>query len=240
MRVPENQPSDKTRVQHPQDEWRREPTIEFWNAPTLPTQATIAAMLERITASVRQGERRRAYLLSHEVTILAPYSVEAWLYHAALTDSDEERLNSLNKALSLAPEHLNARRSLYKALKLYLNQDPFLRYLEETDFLYHVLTGQGRVVIVPKDRASASPYPPVAPSPLQSVFRWLRYSVLGLPLAGLLTLVCAPVAAVLAWRASRQRLGITDRRRAMMALLYAAVLWMVGALLTVLFLVHLL
>jgi hypothetical protein len=127
---------------------------------------------------------------------------------------------------------------MYETLKLYLERDPFLRYLEETEGLYHALTGEGQVVIVPKDRAVSPPYPAPERTSLERAFRWLTYSLLGLPLAGLVTLVCAPVAVAFALRAGEQPLNKHRRRRANAALVYASILWMIGFVLGFLFLLH--
>lgn len=126
-----------------------------------------------------------------------------------------------------------------EALERHLRRDPALRYLEETSLLYRVVTALERVITVPKDRAVIPAYPPPKPTPLHGVVRWLRYSAITLPFAGLLTLIAAPVAAVLAWRALRQPLDTIQRKRAEMALVYAGAMWLVACLLSFLFLMHL-
>jgi hypothetical protein len=117
---------------------------------------------------------------------------------------------------------------MYKMLEHYLQQDPFLRYLEETERAYRVVTGEGRTLIVPKDRASTIVLPAMIHDALQPVYRWIRYAILGLPLAGLPTLVCASVAWIWAWYALYQTLGTNGFRRAGVALIYASMLWIMG------------
>jgi len=124
-------------------------------------------------------------------------------------------------------------------LKRRLDYDPFLRYLEENETLYRVLTGEGRVVTVPKDRAIAAPFPPPEPTPLQPVYRWLGYGLLGLPLAGLPTVIFALIAATLAQQIRRRSLDRAGRRRLTLALVSAAILWLMGVALSFLFLLHL-
>ncbi len=203
------------------------------------TQALVAEKLRDARDAAHQGQWWRAYQLSKEATNLAPENVNAWLYRAALTNTTEDRIDYLTKALSLAPEDTQAGRGMYGALSRYLKEDPFLRYVEENDMLYRVVTGEGHVVAVPKDRATTRPYPFNEPHVLRVTYRWLAYSLLGLMLAGLGTLVCAPVAAAFAWQASHEPLSRDDHRRALMALLYAAALWMLGLLFSFLFLLHL-
>jgi tetratricopeptide (TPR) repeat protein len=204
-----------------------------------PSQTLIEATLKLARKASQSGQRQRAFELSQQVAEIAPDNAEAWLYLAVFTDNEEQRLVYLNKALNLAPEHAEAQYGMYETLKSYLQQDPYLRYLEETDTLYQVLTREGQAIVVPKDRAVDTPYPPVKPTPLHPVFRWLRYSLIGLLTAGLVTLVCAPIAALQAWRAIRHPLDIDDHRRATMALVYAGVLWVIGLALSILFLLHL-
>jgi hypothetical protein len=231
--------------QHDPDATRPNTTVDpqddVWEAPvvdTLPTQPHIAAKLDRAKEATQLGQRQRAYRLSQEVTQLDPNNIEAWLYRAALAESGEERLAYLNKVLSLAPRHAGAKRGLYETLRLYLEQNPFLRYLEEDEALYQVLTGEGRAIIVPKDRAVAPTYPPLKPTPLQPVYRWLGYALLGLPLAGLPTVVCAVVAIALLPRAVQKPLTARELRRALVALLGASILGAMGLALSFLFLLH--
>jgi hypothetical protein len=203
------------------------------------TQAVIEEKLRAARDAAHQGQWWRAYQLSVEVTKLAPNNVNAWLYRAALTENSEDRMAYLSRALSLAPQNVQAGRGMYGALSNYLEDDPFLRYLEENDVLYRVETGEGQIVVVPKERATTRAYPFNEPHSLRVTYRWLAYSTLGLLLAGLGTLVCAPVAASFAWQASHEPLSRSDTRRARFALAYALVLWTLGLMLSFLFLLHL-
>jgi hypothetical protein len=124
-------------------------------------------------------------------------------------------------------------------LKRYLEYDPFLRYLEENETLYRVLTGDGRVITVPKDRAITAPFPPAEPTPLQPVYRWLGLALLGLPFGGLPTLVFVVVAAMVSQRIQQQSLSRIERRRLTMALICATILWLVALMLSFLFVLHL-
>lgn len=155
-------------------------------------------------------------------------------------DVAEEHLAVLSKAVSENPQHSQARRRLYETLQRYLKHNPFLRYLEENDSLYQVIIGGGRVVNVPKDRAVTPPYPAPAITPLQLAHRWLGYAAIGLLLAGLGTLICAPVAGMYAWRASLHAPEVEQRKRAGMVLIYAGALWAVGVIFSFLFLLHIL
>lgn len=202
-----------------------------------PSVDEIALKLEQIKQAALDGQFETAYHMSRELVRVAPDNVDGWLYCAALTEDDDQKFAYLSKALSLSPEHARAKRGMYAMMKSYLKQDPFLRYLEESAPMYRIVTGEGKTVIVPKGRADANSAPVV--KPFRPVYRWLGYSLLGLPLSGIPTVICASVAWVLAWQAVAQSYGTEQFRRASMTLVYASTLWMIGFLLTFLFILHL-
>ncbi len=184
------------------------------------------------------GDRVRAYELSREATQLEPDNVDAWLYRAAAAKHAKQRLSCLSKALNLAPENLQAQHRMYQALNRYLNRDPFLRYLDETDVQYRMVTGAGRVIIVTKDHAAVVPYPASEYPELRLAYRWLSYALVGLLSAGIATLVCAPLAAAHACRSSQVASTRVQRRESILAMIYAGALWLVGLLFSILFLLH--
>ncbi len=102
-----------------------------------------------------------------------------------------------------------------------------------------MLTGAGHAIAVPKGRATTAPYPPPEPPPLHRANRWLAFALLGLPFAGVGTVICAPVAVMFAWRAFQKPLPKTDRRSAVIAVAVAGVLWVIGLILTFLLVLHL-
>jgi tetratricopeptide (TPR) repeat protein len=212
-------------------------TVKTLDSPA--PKASTKEIVEQIKKAARQGQKEKAYELSRELTKLAPDNIEAWLYCAVLTHNQEQAFVYLGQALSLAPEHTRARRGMYEMLKYYMENDPFLRYLEESGATYRVLTAESGTIIVPKDRESVTPYLSEKPTPLQPVFRWLRYAILGLPLAGLPTLVCASVAWGFACRAIYQTIDTYQLRRAEVALMYASILWIMSLFLSFLFVLHL-
>jgi hypothetical protein len=213
--------------------------MEIGGSDYLVEKPSITDRLEQIKKAARQGQYEQAYELSHDLTTLAPENIEGWLYCAVLARDQEQAFFYLNQAVTLAPEDVRAQRGMYEIMKYYMAHDPFLRYMEESGPTYHVLTGEGDAIIVPKDREAVTPYLSGEPTPLYPVFRWLKYALLGLPLAGLPTLICASVAWVFACRAIFQTLGTNNLRRAEAALIYASVLWVFGFFLSFLFLLHL-
>src|SRR5579859_3448184 len=235
-----NDPSRATDTFPQQQETRQFPAQNNGtNAPQGGNEASTAYKLKEAREAAQAGERYRAYQLCREATIATPRSAEAWLYRAALAKSYRERLSSLSKALNLSPQHSGARDAMYEALKRYLNADPSLRYIDQSTSLYRVLTEDGIAVAVPKDRIAVEPFPPPNPTPMRSVNHWLTLAVLGLLFSGLGTLICAPMAASAAWTAQSRANTPRIRRRAWFALVYAIVLWMVGVVLSLLFVIHL-
>ena len=164
--------------------------------------------------------------------------VQMWLSRAAAATTFEERLVCLSQAVSLAPDQPTAQRRIYETLKAFLNRKPFLRYAHENPLVYHIATADGLALAVPKDRAISPPYPLPKPSALRPAFRWFGLSLLGLLIAGLGTLVFAPISASLAWAASKRASDPGLRRRARAIVVYALLLWLLGLLLSALFLVH--
>jgi hypothetical protein len=163
-----------------------------------------------------------------------------WLSRAAESTTFEERLVNLSQAVSVAPGQPSTRQRMYETLKPYLARRPFLRYSHENALLYRVSTAEGMALNVAKDRAIVTPYPPpLKSSPLRPVFRWFRWSLLGLLVAGLGTLICAPMAARAAWLVSHHASNPLHRKRASVIFVYALVLWLIALLLSGLFVIHL-
>jgi hypothetical protein len=151
-----------------------------------------------------------------------------------------EALAYLSQALLFNPNFTPARRKMYQFLQRLLQKDAFLAYVDETENFYRVHNAAGLPLVVPKERAIIPPYPPQKLSLLQWAYRWLGWALLGLLPAGLGTLICAPVAMVLAVVAWLQPLGPRDATRALI-ILGSAILLMCGALpLYILLVLHLL
>ncbi len=233
MRFPDNPHSDAASEHYPQDGDFLAGQGEIQNSDStsiLPLETPVAHKLSTAKEYAQMGQLQYAYQLSYEATVAAPDNIDAWLLRGAFAESSEECFVCMSKAIALAPQHSGAKHSMYNTLKRYLDQNPHLQYIEETDSVYRVLTGEERAIVVSKDRAI---------SPFQPIFRWLVLSMLGLLLAGLGAVVCAPIASVKAWRISQQPLSAYQRRQVRMALLYADVLFVMGLLLSYVLLLHL-
>lgn len=202
------------------------------------TYASLPTILSSIEVAAHQGEHQKAYQLSTEATRLAPRNAEAWLWRAETANNVQEKGLFLCRALLLNPKHPIAQRRMHKLLQLTLEHDACLAYVDETDTFYRVRTGAGQPLIVPKGRAVSTSHLPGVLSPLQPALNWLGLTLLGLLLAGLGTLVCAPVAILLALRARKQPLSRPDATRVKVVLAIAVLLWLCGLLLSTLLFIH--
>lgn len=186
-----------------------------------------------------QGQREQAYKKSLEATKIAPQDIDAWLLRADTAASLEEKLVCLSRLNALNPNWAPARERTYYALKDLLQQEPFLAYIDETDELYRVKSGLELYLNVPKARAVPEPYPAPKSGELQSTYRWLAWSLIGLVLGGIGAIILAPVAAFKAFWLQLQPLTRRDRVRAIVAFVAAVLIWLAALPLGYLFYIHL-
>jgi hypothetical protein len=197
-------------------------------------------LLDESEQAVREGNSQHAYRLSVQATQAAPDNLEAWLLRATLAPSLNERIICVNHLNELAPGYQDRYNVAFFALKDLLDQDPFLAYLEETDDLYRVINSDRVVLSIPKKRAPVVSYPPEEPKPgpLRAAYRWLAMSIAGLLLAGLGTVVFAPLAALAAIRAQHSLHSHPERLRAAVVLILSFGLFVLGFLFSILFVLH--
>jgi hypothetical protein len=188
----------------------------------------------------RAGNRQYAYDLSLQATQLAPDHVEAWLLRATLAPSLEERLFCVNHLNELAPGYQDRYNVAFFALKELLDKNPFLAYLEETDDLYRVRNTDRFVLSIPKKRAPVNSFPPEgsSSSPLRAAYRWLTLSFLGLLLAGIGTVIFAPLAGWSALQAQRSVDSQPERVSSTVVLIVAFLLFIIGVIFSLLFILH--
>jgi hypothetical protein len=197
-------------------------------------------LLAESEKAIREGNSQYAYELSVQATQTESQSIEAWLLRATLAPSLEERLNCVNRLNELAPGYRDRYNVAFFALKEFWDQNPFLRYLEETDELYRVISADRLVLSIPKQRAPTNPPPPDGsqPSPLKGAYRWLTMAILGLLLAGVGTVIFAPLAAMAALRAQGSTKSPPERISSTVVVIVAVGLFMIGVIFSLLFLLH--
>jgi hypothetical protein len=201
---------------------------------------SVTDLLAESEKAIREGNSQYAYDLSLQATQIAPENVEAWLLRATMAPTLEERLTCVNHLNELAPGYQDRYNVAFFALKELLDKNPFLAYLEETDELYRVINADRVVLSIPKKRAPVDPYPPENPpaTPLRAGYRWLAISLVGLLLAGIGTVVFAPLAALAALRAQESAQSRSERVSSTVILMVAFGLFIIGFLLSLLFLLH--
>ncbi len=201
-----------------------------------------AVSADKVINNARQaleaGNREGAYQLSLEATQQESDNKEAWLIRARTAASAEERLVCLSQAVRIDPNYPIAKQVLYTSLKSELEQDPFLAYLNETGQLYFVQNEEYLSLVVPKDRDVPESYPPERPPALKKAYRRLSWSVLGLALAGVGTLIFAPLAFRQAVSALGQPLVQPDRLRARLVAWLSILLIVISLSLAWLLIIH--
>jgi|RhiMetdeSRZDD1v2_1073273.scaffolds.fasta_scaffold59990_3 hypothetical protein len=190
--------------------------------------------------AIREGNRERAYQLILQVIQIAPDNIDAWLSCVTLAPSLAERVFCVNHLNELAPGYQDRHDIAFFALKELFDEKPYLAYLAETDELYRVINTDRVVLNIPKKRARFEPYPPVQPTagPLRLAYRWLILSMVGLLVAGIGTVVFAPMAAVAAIRADQSPGTRAERGKATVVFLVSVGLFMIGVIFLILFVLH--
>jgi hypothetical protein len=174
-----------------------------------------------------------------ELTAAEPSNQEAWIGRAEAAQDVQEKIASLNRALELNPANGFARRALHACMQQLLGRDARLAYRGETSTFYQLRTPAQFEFTHPKDREALDPYPPVQMTSANAVYRWLKWSMIGLIPAGLGTVLFAPVVIVGAVTLLRHPLERSDTRRMWAAILCGAVLWIVALALVFLLALHL-
>jgi hypothetical protein len=202
--------------------------------------AQINTLLAESEQALRGGDHQHAYQLSLLITQIAPETIDAWLLRATLAPSLEERVACVNQLNELAPGYQDRYNVAFYALKELLDEKPYLAYLEETAELYRVINADRVVLSIPKKRASVYPSPPEqsTATPLSPAYRWLTMSIVGLLLAGIGTVIVAPLAVLAAIRAHHASRTRTEQVSSTVVLIVAFGLFMLGVIFSLLFLLH--
>lgn len=183
-------------------------------------------------------DQEQAYQLSLEATQATPENIKDLLTRAESTASIEETVACLNQANVLQPLNPGLEQKTYQIVQKIIEQDPFLLYLNETDDLYHVRSGEELTLIIPKSRATPEAYPAKRPVLLKNAYRWLWLGLLGLLPAGLGAIVFAPLAAISAIGLYLTDSSKANRIHSLVVIILSGSLWLCGLLLVVILLIH--
>jgi hypothetical protein len=197
-----------------------------------------ASLLAQAEQAAQDGNLLQAYQLSLQATEAAPHYAPAWALRAEFAPSLEEKVACQNRLHELQPNHDDYHHRSYYFLKELFERDPALAYLNETQDLYHVVNKDMMVLRIPKKRTVVQPYPPERPTPLTSAVRWLSLALFGLLLAGVPTLIFAPLAARSALKAAESSNSHADRAHSLAVEIGAVILFGVACFFTLLFVLH--
>jgi hypothetical protein len=196
-------------------------------------------LLSEAKGALRRGQIHDAYALALQVTEVEPENGEAWLLRAGLATSLEEKILCVNRMNELGVRYDDRHHLAFFALKEVLERDPFLAYADETQELYRVRNAERTLLSIPKKRSIMAPYP--AEEKMDSLalsHRLLFLALLGLTLAGLGTLIFAPLAAWAALAKDRSELNQSAQIDSLVVAFASAGLFMVGVLFSILFIMH--
>jgi len=163
--------------------------------------------------------------------------VEQWLEQAAHAPDPHTALDYAQRAIDLRPDDPRVQASVQRSMFQRLVHDAFLAYMAETDRNYVVTFRNSRPVAVPKARAQPEPYPRTTPS--ERLWRLIGLMLLGLLPAGLGALLLGPLVlpravAILTDGHSDAR----EQRSAWLALVVGGLIGLVGAVLSLVLLLH--
>jgi hypothetical protein len=195
-------------------------------------------LLTDVEDAIRNGNGEYAYALCLQAVQAEPENMDAWALCASLAPSLEERMQCVNHMNELEPDHQDRHSVAFFALKELLDRDPFLAYREETQEIYRVINVDDVVLSIPKKRSVTIPYPGERMDKLAIAQRWLILAILGLLLAGIGTLIFAPLAAwtaVDAWQTSLSRPGQVG---SIVVLVAASMIFIIGLFFSFLFALH--
>jgi len=196
-------------------------------------------LVSEAQAALRKGRVHDAYALSLQATQVQPENGEAWLLRAGLAASLEEKVLCINRMNELGVRQDDRHHLAFFALKEVLERDPFLAYAEETQELYRVRNAEQTMLSIAKKRSFTPAY--LAEGKIDSLtlsHRLLIFALLGLLLAGLGTLIFAPLAAWTALAGDRSELNHSARIDSLVVTFASAALFILGAFFSILFIMH--
>jgi hypothetical protein len=200
-----------------------------------PTDDEVLQECERM---IREGNRRNAYELSLKATESAPQNVQAWWLRATLAPSLDDRVMSVNRVNELDPDYQDRHHLSFFTVREALDRDPFLAYYGETDDLYRAVNAQQVVMSIPKQRVPAENFLLKQTSPLRAAYRWLVLAFLGLLVAGLGTILFAPLAALSARQARSALRSHSERVSSTVVITLSVLLLLLGLNFAFLFFIH--
>ncbi len=187
----------------------------------------------------RERERARTREMYERAAHDEPNNPDVWLRLAYTAPDTRTALENIERAVDLSPDSPRVQAGLHYILFPRWKDDPFVQFLAETDKNYVVTLRNTRPVVIPKARAEEEVYPPPRLTEVQRVSRLVGWMMLGIVPAGLGAFVLAPVTVSRAFKLLRARgLSARDQRTALVTLILACGIGLIGEVLFGLFLLH--
>ncbi len=184
-------------------------------------------------------EMARARQVFERAVETDPSNADAWLRLSYATLDPYQALDYVQRAVELRPNDPNIQSGLRYILFNRFKHDPYVEFLAETDRDYVITLRGSRPVVVPKRRKRSEIFPPAKLSEGQRTAGMLGWMALGLIAAGAGALVLAPVVIRRAYRLLNTRgIEAVEQRRALLTLVFAAGLGLLGEAIFALFLLH--
>ncbi len=184
-------------------------------------------------------DMERARQVFERAVATDPANADAWLRLSYATPDPYQALEYVQRAVELKPNDPAIQSGLRYILFNRFKQDPFVEFLAETDRDYVITLRGSRPVVVPKRRKRSEIFPPAKLSEGQRVAGMLGWEALGIIAAGAGALILAPVVIQRAYRLLNTRgLEPVEQRRALLTLIFAAGLGLLGEAIFALFLLH--
>lgn len=201
--------------------------------------ADIDDLLVDVEDAIRRGDVEYAYKLSSRATQVVPENFEVWLARANLAPSLDEKILCMNRLNELEPDQQDRHHFTFFALNEILDRDPFLAYLEETEDLYRVHNAEYKVLSIPKKRSATRRFSHDGVERLAAAKRYLLLAIFGLLLAGIGTLIFAPLAAWQAWEAGQTTRSRTGQVRSLIIMTASSIVFLLGLFFGFIFTLHL-
>ena len=184
-------------------------------------------------------EREKTREMYERAVSADPSNADAWLRLSYLAQDPRMALEYIQRAVDLRPNDPNIQGGLRYVVFKRLKDDPFVEFLAETDKNYVVTLRNSRPVVIPKVRNRSEVYPPPRLSESERVARMVGWMMLGLIPAGLGAFVLAPVVIRRAFGLLRARgIPARDQRVALLTLVLASGVGLIGEVLFGLLLLH--
>lgn len=156
------------------------------------------------------------------------------------TQDPQAALEYAQRAVHLTPDDPRVRESVLQSILDRLKQDPFIAFIAENAKTYVVSLRDSRPIVVPKVRSEPEVYPPAQQTDGERALGMVWWLLLGIIPVGIGSLVLSPLVASRALKATgHSKATAQEQRQGVVALLLTLLLALLGAVFTLLLVLHL-